>query len=138
MHVSKLFYVLDYSNNKTHFNSRLEYRFSKATRHVRVAVRKKNRDIKAKKIQKAKAQALSEMAFREPGKIALRLMHVFEGVRNEYQYLEKSDSELASSFPPVRYKNGLEQNIPGSFEIRTFKSTKFGQVFKPLNMMIGT
>ena len=101
-------------------------------------MRKKNRDIKAKKIQKAKAQALSEMAFREPGKIALRLMHVFEGVRNEYQYLEKANSKLASSFPPVRFKNGLEQNIPGSFEIRTFKSTKFGQVFKPLNMMIGT
>ena len=112
--------------------------YSKATRHVRVAVSKKNRDIKAKKIQKAKAQALSEMAFREPGKIAVRLMHVFEGVRNEYQYLEKSDSDLASRFPSVRYKNGLEQNIPGSFEIRTFKSTKFGQVFKPLNMMIGT
>ena len=57
-------------------------------------MRKKNRDIKAKKIQKAKAQALSEMAFREPGKIALRLMHVFEGVRNEYQYLSAWGLEL--------------------------------------------
>jgi len=112
--------------------------YSKAKRYVRVAVAKKNRKIKEKKIQKAKAEALSEVAFREPGKIAVRLMHVFEGVRHEYQYLEKYDSNIAPNFPSVRYKNGLELNVPGSFKIRTFKSTKFGQVFKPLNMIIGT
>lgn len=87
--------------------------------------------------RKKSTSAIAPSAYRDPESTSVRLMHVFEGVRNEVQCLIDRKVTLANPFPKVVYDDGQRgqscQFVPGSFKCHQFRSTKFSGVFKAIS-----